>query len=310
MAIVSMTGFGRSEAVSAHDESENSSSVVIAVEMKSVNNRFLDVSCKLPPMLQRVEPEIQKLVRQKLRRGRVDVFVSRNESSAFGASVAAVPVLNEVLFRASLQALENAFRIAGVQSENIVRLEAAKEALSMRGVLDLGSIREPDFSREIPLVLDAASKALEEMRGMRMREGGALEQELTEQLSRFEGLVDVLSAQAALAPQQFQERLNERIVRLVSNGECEPQRLAQEVALLVDRADVTEELTRLRSHIQQFRDTLSGEEGGKKLEFLLQEMGREVNTTGSKSQSSEIASAVVEAKLILERVREQVLNVE
>lgn len=301
MATFSMTGFGRAE-----KSLGGSPGIVISVEMKSVNHRFLDVSCKLPGVYQRVEPELQKSIRSQLRRGRVDVFVSRTES---GASGIPLPQLNEGIFRAAFQAHEAGFLLAGVQNEELRKLEAARHALSVRGVVETG-MKEPDLGVELPLVLETAALALQGLRDMRIEEGKALETELREQLLRFEKLVDGLTASAALSPKVFQDRLNERISRLLSGAECDPQRLAQEVALLVERADVTEELTRLRSHVNQFRSTFASEEGGKKFEFLLQEMGREINTTGSKSQSAEIAQAIVESKLVLERLREQVLNVE
>ncbi len=301
MAVQSMTGFGRAEGTSG--------SITISVEMKSVNHRFLDISCKLPSAYQRVEPDILKGVRGELRRGRVDIFVVRAETGASGAGAGYSPALNESVFRAALKAYEQGFRAAGVVDETLIALEAAKQALSTRGVIE-GGAAEPDMALETPVLIDTAARALVQLKAMRAEEGKALQQEFALQLKRFEALVSTMDSFAATSPQQFQDRLKERTTRLLSGTECDPQRLAQEVALLVERADVTEELTRLRSHIVQFRQTLDGNEGGKKLEFLLQEMGREVNTTGSKSQSVEIGQAVVEAKLVLERLREQVLNVE
>lgn len=307
MPTYSMTGFGRGEkTVDAPASDPSASMVSITVEMKSVNHRFLDISVKSPGMFQRIESEIQKLIRSQLRRGRVDVFLSRTETGSQGNSV---PQLNEAIFLAAYQAHQQAFQLSGITNEELGKLESYRQAVLVRGVIESG-MKEPDLTVELPLALEAAAQALSALKGMRLEEGKALEQELNSLLLKFESVVDFLSKAAALSPKQFEERLQERISRLLSGNECEPQRLAQEVAILVDKADVTEELARLRSHIAQFRSSFGGEEGGKKLEFLLQEMGREINTTGSKSQSAEIAQSVVEAKLILERLREQVLNVE
>jgi len=161
--------------------------------------------------------------------------------------------------------------------------------------------------------LEAADAALAQLVEMRATEGAALKRDITERLGRLEGVAVELEALAKKAPVDAQRRLEERVARLLkgSNVEVDEARVAQEVALLADRLDVTEELVRVRSHVGQLADLLdSKDEMGRRLDFLVQELGREFNTVTSKSQSAEIARIVVEAKAELEKIREQVQNIE
>ncbi len=296
MSVQSMTGFGQAKA--------ESGSVELSVELKSVNHRFLDVSTKLPAQYSQFEASLSKLIRSQVRRGRVDVYVSRKQRSEDSQRVA----LNEPLYEAYVREIRRVVHgTAGVSEAAIDQVVA--NVLSRREVLDVVPVDE-DVAQEEQLVLQTVKEALENLIAMRGTEGAELEKELLGRTKAVEDLVNEIRAKVAETPKQLLERLTLRLEKLLSGHELDSERLAQEVAYLADRADVTEELTRLESHIGQFRSVLSSGEGGRKLEFILQEMGREINTIGSKAQDGEVTALVVDGKAVLEKMREQVQNVE
>ncbi len=296
MSLLSMTGYGTAR-VSSGD-------VEIVVEMRSLNNRFLDVIWKLPSSYYSFEQELNKLVRSRLKRGRVEVFVSRSSKGASASEL----VFNPELFDKYIEtAKESVKLVTGAEPTSLEQF--ALQLLNKREVVEVVPAQAEECD-EYSLLEKVVLEALEAMLAMRKCEGGNLEQELASQLRELEGFQSAISQSAELAVSEFRERLSAKLERLKPEVEVDAQRLAQEVALLAERADITEEMVRLRSHIQQFRALMSGAEGGRKLEFLLQEMVREVNTTGSKSQKAEIASLVVESKAVLEKIREQIQNIE
>jgi uncharacterized protein (TIGR00255 family) len=290
--IRSMTGFGSARGSAAGEE--------LDVEIRSVNHKYCEVKVRLPRELAALEVDAAKAVRERLARGGVDVSVRRA-----GAAGSVAPRVDAALAEAYARAfaevkarlgLEGAVTVADVVgAEGVVRLEER--------ALDVEAAREA--------LRGALSSALDALLAMRAREGEALGRDLAARLDAVEGLV---ARAAALVPQTVEHhraRLAERVAELTRGIALDPARLAQEVALLADRTDVTEEVTRLRSHLSQARALLAGAEpAGRKLDFLVQEMHREVNTIGSKSQSAEIAALVVSAKAEVERMREQVQNVE
>lgn len=296
MAVYSMTGFGQGRA--------QNESLELAVEIKTVNHRFLDISAKLPGAYASFEAELAKLVRSNLRRGRVDVYVSRTRLDQAGQTVQ----FNSALFAAYLREVGSALR-RHVGSEAFPMEQVLAAFLTRREVLDVVSV-EQDSSAEKPLLLSAASDALAAALEMRRVEGAELENELLSLLSEAEKLAGAIKKSVAGTPEAVQQRLTARLEKLLAGAELDAERLAQEVAYLADRADVTEEITRLESHFGQFRAILKHAEGGRKLEFLLQEMGREVNTIGSKSQDAQVSGLVVDVKAVLEKLREQVQNIE
>ncbi|HET8542634.1 MAG TPA: YicC/YloC family endoribonuclease [Anaeromyxobacter sp.] len=290
--IRSMTGFGSGRGGAAGEE--------LDVEIRSVNHKYCEVKVRLPRELSALEADATKAVRERLARGGVDVAVRR--SGAAGAVAPRVDVpLAEAYARAFADVkarlgLDGGVTVADVVgAEGVVRLEER--------ALDLEAAREA--------LRTALAGALDALLAMRTREGEALARDLAARLDAVEGLV---ARAAALVPQTVEHhraRLAERVQELTRGIGVDPARLAQEVALFADRTDVTEEVTRLRSHLAQARALLAGAEpAGRKLDFLVQEMHREVNTIGSKSQSAEIAGIVVSAKAEIERMREQVQNVE
>jgi len=295
MAISSMTGFGSAQGSAGAAE--------IGVEVRSVNHRFLDVNFRLPSNYSRFEQDLSRMLKAVLKRGRVDFTITRSDS----VSERVATKFNEEAFRSYLEITRRAIKLAGLKERSALPV-AIPQILARREVLEVGTV-EKTQDDDWPIVEKLAREAIEKLSQMRAVEGATLEQELLSQLDSLSEIAKKIRLHSEKTPLQFAERLKARLDKL-SEIELDPARLAQEVAVLADRIDVTEELVRLDSHISQFRQALSGADGGRKLEFLIQEIGREVNTTGSKSQNGEITVLVVEAKAVLERLREQVLNIE
>lgn len=283
-----MTGFGRGEAVAG--------AVLLCVELRSVNSRFREVKARLPRELAALEAEACGLVGESFARGRFDLHVRRSVEGS-GRRV----VLDEELAH---RYRELARGLGGEVS--------AERLLALPGVVHVVE-SEVDLEVERGLLREAVAQACLGLAGMRVAEGAALRADLLAGLDAIAGRLVEVREVASRAPERLQERLSERLRRLVREVPVDSWRLAQEVALLADRADVAEELARLDSHLAQFRAALGagGPAGvGRKLDFLLQEMNREVNTLGSKAVDVELGGAVVDMKTLLERLREQVANVE
>ncbi len=288
----SMTGFGRGEA--------SNGTVTVVVELKTVNNRFRDVQIRLPREYNVLESRINALLKDHVHRGRIEVAVRR--SSLEGATVV-VPDLAVVdQLRAAARA------IAERLSQPVADLPLAA-VMAMPGVL-VAAESEPDALVEWPLIEVAVESAAAELAAMRGVEGRALAVDLGRHLAEVDRLRAEIAAASDGLVERLRVRLTERVSRLVGDR-VEPGRLAQEAALLADKADVAEELVRLHSHIEQFQAALVADEPvGRRLDFLLQEMNREVNTIGSKAAEHPVSARVVELKTILERLREQAANVE
>jgi uncharacterized protein (TIGR00255 family) len=289
----SMTGFGSGRATEGGED--------ISVELKSVNHKFCEVKTRLPRELSTLEPVAVKQIKAKLSRGAVDLSVKRASRSSTGT----VPVVDTVLVKEYRRAFKELAHAAGLTDD--VRL---RDLLQQPGVLHL---EEPavDLAAAGSALEAAVTQALEALGKMRSQEGAAIEADLLARISEVETRVLRLKNLAPQAVSEHHQRLVERVAELAKGITVDPQRLAQEVALFAERTDVAEELTRLSSHIVQFKTLLSGKEpAGRQLDFLVQEMHREVNTTGSKSQHPEISNHVVALKAELERIREQVQNVE
>ena len=291
--IRSMTGFGAGRGEAAGE--------ALTVELRSVNGKFCEVKPRLPRELSSLETELVKTVKARLHRGVVDVFVRRETASARGLSPQ-VDLVLAAAYAKALRALKSELGLAGEPS--------IQDLAQMQGVISLGeSAADP---AAMGTALQAALlQALEALEEMRQREGEALGRDLLARLLTIEKGVQAI---AQLAPTQVEAarvRLDARIVELTRGIPLDPARLAQEVALIADRTDVAEELTRLASHLEQARGLVTADvPAGRKLEFLVQEVNREINTIGSKSQHAAIAAQVVDLKAELERVREQIQNVE
>ncbi len=274
----------------------------VSVDLKTVNNRFLDIHLRVGSELASLEPSIKKRVTSRLTRGRVDVTVSLERVAQVAYE------LNRPLIAGyinALKQLQQDFDIAGELDINVLaRIPGA-----------LQPARNGIDERVIAGLEQALDQALDELEKMREQEGEALKNELRDRVRKIEALVPVIESSAAGLADAYRQRLQKRIGELLNRAgqivEVDPVRLAQEVAYLADRSDVSEEMVRLRSHLSQFQEALDAPgEAGKMLDFLLQELNREANTTLSKSTDLVIKEAGLAIKAEVEKLREQVQNVE
>jgi uncharacterized protein (TIGR00255 family) len=290
----SMTGFGRG-AVSDKN-------FAVSVEIKTVNNRFLDLNLRLANELQSLEANLRRLIQNRLSRGRIDVFVNYERASEI------VYELNRPLISGYLSALkemQNEFSLSGEPDLNLIaRLPNSLQT------------KTEDVSDEFTDGFETAVKvALDELEKMREVEGESLKKELEMRLSEIEKQLPKIEAEMDTVADEYRLRLNKRITNLLEKSdsqiEIDQARLAQEVAYLADRSDISEEITRLKSHIEQFRAIMSEEkEVGKRLDFLTQEFNREANTIASKTNNLIVKESALNIKSEIEKMREQVQNVE
>jgi len=295
--IRSMTGYGHATfAVEG---------IGFEVEVRSVNHRHLDVRVRLPHGLAAFESELRQLVASQLDRGKVDLTIRGVSGDTPSESVALDLAAAEQYLRAARQLRDD----HGIPGELDVR-----GLLGLPGVARVVERRLPE-ERVRSVLAEGVVAALGGLASMRAAEGGALDRELRGRLDRIDALVVTIAARAIEVQRAVRERLRKRAEQLrEETGLLDDARLHQEVVWAADRLDITEETVRLQSHTAQFRAILEsagpGEPAGRRLEFLLQEMGREGNTIGSKGSDAPIAHQVVELKTELERLREQVMNVE
>lgn len=289
----SMTGYGRGEASNAE--------VTVVVELKSVNNRFRDVQLRCPREYMALEPRIANLLKEPFHRGRIDAYVRRTASGTHARVVA-----DEALARDYARVVQDlAGRVGGVPVKDV----PFTFILAQPGVLGLTEA-EVDVMGEWDVVEAAVQSAIADLLAMRRTEGGVLARDLGGMLDDLRQLVGEVENAASGIEERLKQRLETRVQRLLGER-VDPWRLAQEVALLADKADISEELARLRSHCDQFEEALTADEPvGRRLDFLLQEMNREVNTVGSKAADHPVHRHVVDMKTLLERMREQSANVE
>jgi uncharacterized protein (TIGR00255 family) len=290
----SMTGFSRYE-----NQNED---LTCKVEIRSVNNRFIDINTRLPKTLAPLELPLKKIVKAKCARGSFDItiMVQKNGDTETNLEVTPnLPLANEYLD--AFKKIQEGLSLKGTIDINTV--------LSQRDVVKTETKKVEDSCEEI--VMQTVDKALTQLIKMREEEGKNLEKDILNQINSIKNLGKSISEKQSITVQQFQSKLNEKIQTLTSGIEINPDRIAQESALLADRCDVTEELVRLESHLEQFNLLVaSPEPQGRKLEFLTQEINREVNTTGSKTIDLEVSKAVIEMKSCLEKIREQLANIE
>lgn len=289
----SMTGYGRA----ALDKEGRQ----ITIELKAVNHRFLDLSFRMPRSFNFLEDEMRRRIGDKLARGHVDLFATYRNLRSDAKSV----TVDEALLAAYGQALDRVAELAGVDGK--------------RGLMDLARMNdvlvvseaEEDQEALKALAMEALDGALENMLAMREREGQALRGDLAVRLDHLEALNARIEARYPDTVREYQQKLKVRVEELLSGAQLDEQRLAQEVALMADRSAIAEETVRLKSHIAQMRETIAlNQPVGRKLDFIVQELNREVNTISSKSQDIPITQMVVEAKAEIEKMREQVQNVE
>jgi uncharacterized protein (TIGR00255 family) len=293
MAIKSMTGFGRGEL-------EQKGRVWIA-EIRCVNNRYLDLKMKLPRGCTSLEEKIRKKVTESHLRGRVDLFLSVSGDFSDLQEVK-VNLALAGAYRNALQAVAEEF---GLKSEITPQFLAAQPDVLMR------EQKDEDLAVVWEVVEKVVDSALESCDAMRAQEGAALAEDLLARLRFFDKTISTIEQNIPELLAQRQKTLQDRLEKLLANVQLDPARLAQEVAVIADKTDVTEEIVRLRCHIGQFTLFLSEESGiGRKLDFLLQEFLREVNTLASKINDATVAHLTVDLKSELEKMREQVQNIE
>ena len=291
----SMTGYGRRQ--KSRDGRE------MTVEIKTVNHRFLDLSFRLPRSLSFAEDALRKQIGASLRRGHADVSVTYANQRQDAREIR----VDEALARQYQEALIS-LRLGACKGDALNQ-EDVNWIASQPDVIQV-TVKEEDQEAVLSLLTEVTAEALADVTAMRDREGAALREDLTAHLNAVAALRDRIAALAPGVPLAYRDRLTARI-RELGVQEVDPQRLTQEVALMADRCAIDEELSRLESHIAQMRDALDArEETGRRLDFLTQELNREVNTIGSKASDAEITRLVVSAKSEIEKLREQVQNVE
>lgn len=288
----SMTGFSKSET------SENNIKAII--ELKSLNGRYLDINCRMPRHLGHYELELRDIIKKSLDRGSVsvNVFIEK-EAAAADFSInekAAAEVFS------SLNSLKKSLKI--------------REAVKLEHLLQFSQsfTQKPDDDTEkieIKIVKAGLRKALKTLDNMRNREGREIEKDLNKRMQKIQSEVDKIQDLSINKIPDERERLRQRIAQLFESDEIDEQRLQMEMVLLADKLDISEECVRLNSHIKFFFKELKvRDSSGRKINFLLQEMHREINTIGSKANDAEISQLVVSVKEELERIREQVQNIE
>jgi len=287
----SMTGYGRGR-VSREGRD-------IQVELKAVNHRFLDISFRVPKQIAFLEETLRALLNAgEARRGHIDVTVTY----ANGRPDAANVQIDHALLSRCSQETRHAAEALGLAPPSL------GELIQLSGALGVSQADE-DAQIVCELAQEAYTLAFDALCEMRRREGSALLADLTQNLAQAEAIAQEIDERAPMVPSQYRERLLARLTEWETQ-DVEPQRVAQEVALAADKCAIDEEMSRLKSHITQFRLCLTeGGEVGRRMDFLLQEMNREVNTIGSKAADVHIAQRVVEIKCILEKLREQAQNI-
>ncbi len=290
--IISMTGYGRGET--------SANGVTVTVELRSVNNRFLEISTRMPRELNARENEMREMVRRTLSRGKVHLNVSIDKQSEANSSIS----VNAELVGVYKEALEQIRKHAKI-----------KESVTLSNLLHFSDEIMGRASEEATDHWDLVSKALETavagIDSMRRNEGNELARDIRDRIHAIDAMVDQVEQTANTRIPQERQRLRDRIAQLFEHDEIDEQRLEFEIVMLADKLDITEECVRYRSHSKYFIEAVDGPEpAGRKLGFLLQEINREVTTMGSKANEAEIAHLVVRAKEELEKIREQVQNIE
>ena len=291
--IKSMTGYGRVETLY---DGRN-----IVVEAKSVNHRFLEISLKMPSILFPLELEFKKKISERFRRGRIDVSIRLEGEGAESADV-----------NLNVDAARSYFNV-------LTRLKdefGITEPITLRDLTSFKDIFAPPAARELDAAfLHQVEKTLREalsiLVGMRQEEGASLFSDMQMRLQSIREMMELIRERAPQVVLDYQRRLSARIKDLAAGFELDDARLAQEVAVMADRCDITEEIVRMGSHISQFEGLLKSDDAeGRKIDFLLQEMNREINTIGSKCNDLDIARQVIETKSEQGKLREQAQNIE
>ena len=291
--IRSMTGYGKQSLIVEKREYQ--------VEIKSVNHRYLDINIKLPKSISYLEDTIKKEISAKIKRGKIDVFITFENNSQEGKNI----TINKELAKLYIEQLKQLAQEEKISS-NIEAMDIAK----LPDILVVKNDEEDERIQNelIEVVQGAISKIIE----MKNVEGSKIEQDLLQRIDKIENKIMEISAKSTGLIEEYVVKLEKRIKEILKTEELDKSRLAQEVVIYADKCSIEEEVTRLKSHIYQFRNLISNnnETIGKKLDFLIQEMNRETNTIGSKANNLEITNGVIDIKTELEDIREQIQNIE
>lgn len=289
----SMTGYGRSEA--------GRDGYRFLTEIKTVNHRYLEVSIRLPRPWSGVEDRVRQEIAGRLSRGRVEVVIT----SLQGPETTAIK-FNPEMVQSYLRAFEQLRELVGEGAP-----PGLETFLTLPGVLETGELL-PDLEKGWEVLKDSIIQAVDELIRARELEGKRLADDLLHRLAAIEQFIKDIEARSPRVVEEYRQKLQTRIQELLDGVSVDETRLAMEVALMADRSSITEELVRLSSHIRQCRDLIEGPEStvGRRMDFMLQEMNREINTIGSKTSDLTIAQVVIEVKAELEKIREQVQNLE
>lgn len=288
----SMTGFGHCE------YTEND--ITFTVEIKTVNHRYTDIFLRIPKQISSFEDRVRSIITSRIQRGKIDVYINYDNKSSQSLQV----LLDEKLAKAYCDALKRIADSLGLRDDISVS--------SLVRFPDILKVEKQDNDEYIGQVLDKAiNQAIDVLLEMRAKEGEKLKDSLLANLSVIKEFTEKIRQKAPLVVKEYKEKLESRLSELIDIQRVDPARIAAEVALFADKCNIDEELVRLSSHIAQMRDMLNqGSPVGKKADFLIQEMNREVNTIGSKAGDLEITKNVVELKSEIEKLREQIQNIE
>ena len=289
-----MTGFGRGEC--------QEDDYTYQAEVRSVNNRFIEINTRLPKAYLDLEQPLKKLIKSYCSRGSISLTISIGNSNENTGEWEVKPNLS----------LATQYAAALNQIRDTLKLEGEIDLKSLSGLRDIIKIEPLSVDpAKHELIINIATEALTSLKKMREEEGENLQKDLAHRIDTIENYATEIESRHPEVTKEYQNRLKEKIKSLNEGLDPDETRLAQEVALFADRCDVTEEITRLKSHLNQFRNFFNAKEPiGRKLEFITQEINREVNTTGSKSNDIIISNKVIEIKSELEKIREQVQNIE
>lgn len=291
--IRSMTGYGK--------QSLNVEKREYQVEIKSVNHRYLDINIKLPKSISYLEDTIKKEISAKIKRGKIDVFITFENNSQEGKNI----TINKELAKLYIEQLKEL-----AQEEKILNNIEVMDIAKLPDILIVKNDEEDEkIQNELIEVVQVAISKIIEMKNI---EGNKIEQDLLQRIDKIENKIVEISAKSTGLIEEYVVKLEKRIKEILKTEELDKSRLAQEVVIYADKCSIEEEVTRLKSHIYQFRNLISNnnETIGKKLDFLIQEMNRETNTIGSKANNLEITNGVIDIKTELEDIREQIQNIE
>ncbi len=290
--IKSMTGYGK--------QSMEQNLREYQVEMKSVNHRYLDISIKMPKALSYLEDVVKKIISSNIKRGKIDVFITFTNNSTEGKEIK----INTEIAKMYINELKKLADEEGILS-NIEVTEISKYP----DVLTIQNNMEDELIKKE--LEEVVTKTVQSLIQMRIAEGKKIYEDIGQRLDKIKEIVEKISSLSTGLIDEYVVKLEGRIKELLGNQEIDEARLAQEVVIYADKCSIQEEVTRLRSHISQMKDLLNNDEAvGKKLDFLIQEMNRETNTIGAKSNNLEITNEVINIKTELEDIREQIQNIE